>query len=213
MKWRVCLAVALVFLCCSTPALAQRRMSGGSGTVSANETKFEITPLYGWIWGGTIRTYEGDFILDASGGWGVLVDITLRPGAQLELKYIRQDTDLYLKSGVERETLADIAVNYYQVGGLYEFQHKGNADFFGTVTLGATQLSPKNVAAGDEWLFSSTLGVGTKVFLSERIGLRLQADWMLNFVTSSMWCGWYGCSLGGQAISQGMLSAGLIFAF
>jgi len=210
MKWRVWLAVALVVLCCATPALAQRR-GGGSGTVSANETKFEITPLYGWMWGGTIRTYEGDFVLDASGGWGVLVDITVRPGAQLELKYIRQDTDLYVKSGFERETLTEVGVNYYQIGGLYEFQHKGNTDFFGTVTLGATQFSPKT--ASDEWLFSSTMGVGAKVFMSERIGLRLQADWLLSFVTSSMWCGWYGCSLSGQAISQGMLSAGLIFAF
>jgi hypothetical protein len=161
-----------------------------------------------------VRAYDGDHVLRSSGAWGIVADITIRPGAQLELSYSRQDTDLMFKRGGIEEYLFDVGVEYWQGGGLYEFKQQGNVRFYGLFTLGATHFDPKGSQYADDWRFSTVFGVGAKVFFSERVGLRPQAAMPLTWLWSTAYCDWfYGCGVGGQGIIQGNLSAGLTFAF
>ncbi|MEE8572355.1 MAG: hypothetical protein V3T20_03760 [Gemmatimonadota bacterium] len=220
MNWRRWLAVAVILMLCASPAFGQRgsyrrppRPATGGAT-----TRFEITPVYGLQWGGTISTYEGDLVLEDSGMWGVIVDATVRSGAQVELLYWRQDTDVVLDDGFAVDApLFEAAVEYWQIGGLYEFRQTGNLRMFGTLSMGATHVDPKPSALDDDWRFSTIFGIGTKVFVSDRIALRLQASMPVTFIQTSggMFCGPGGCytTLGGMGIAQGNLLAGLTFAF
>jgi hypothetical protein len=192
MNLRRWLAVAVVLVLFASPALAQR---GGYGrpptpprpSTGGPTTRFEITPLIGLQWGGTIRTYEGDVVFEDSGMWGVIVP------------------------------LFDAIVEYWQIGGLREIRRSGNVHVFGSLSLGATHIDPKTRDLSDEWKFSTIFGIGTKVFVSERVALRLQASMPLTFIYTSggMWCGGGGCytSIGGEGSVQGNLLAGLTFAF
>ena len=219
MTRRVCLVimVALVLVACASPAAAQRR--GGSRSFATASTRFEITPIYGYQWGGTIRTYEGDVVFEGSDSWGVIADVTVRSGAQLELLYWRQDTELVLKGGglgVPTQ-LFDATVEYWHGGGLVEYRRQGNVRLFGTMTIGATHVDPKPSVLSDDWRFSAIFGVGAKVLFSERVGIRLQASMPLTFIASSgaVFCGGGACytTIGGEGLPQGNLSAGLIVAF
>ncbi len=212
MTWRRWLAIVLVLACFAAPAMGQQR--GTTYTPPVTQSKFELSGLYGYQWGGTVRGYDGDYVIASSGAWGIVADITIRPGAQIELSYSRQDADLMWKSKGIEEKLFDVGVEYWQIGGLAEFKRQGNVRFFGLMTLGATHFDPKGSQYADDWRFSTVFGVGAKVFFSEKVGLRLQATMPVTWLWSTGYCDWfYGCGVTGQGVVQGNLSAGLTFAF
>lgn len=92
-----------------------------------------------------------------------------------------------------------------------------NVHLFGSMSLGATHMDPKTRNLDDDWRFSSVVGVGAKVFVSDNVSLRLQASMPITFIYTSggMWCGPGGryTSIGGEGSVQGNLLAGLTFAF
>lgn len=178
--------------------------------------RFEITPFYGWQFGGSVALLAGDLEIKDAAAYGVILDVTMRPGTQLELSYSRQDTELQFNPfGLPRETLSDMTVEYWQIGGL-GFTQRGGARPFGSFTLGATHYNPDAARFDDEWRFSMVLGGGVKIIPSERLGIRLQGHLLGTFLStgSTIWCGAGGCSFGlfGSGILQGEVSAGVILA-
>jgi len=189
-----------------------------TGSAFAQDKGIMITALGAYQWGGTLKGYYGEARLLDAGSWGIAVDIPVRPDTYVELIYTRQVTDLTYReysSGESAQELFDIAVEYYQVGGLYTV-HKDGPKPFGTMTIGATRFAPQTSAYGSEWKFSAALGLGVLVPVSERIGLRMHARLLLPFMYSGggMWCGTGGCSIGvsgGSSIVQGDIALGIVF--
>ena len=180
--------------------------------------KVEFTALGGYQFGGTLDGFDGRYSIKPGFGFTGLVDITLRPGAQLELMYNRQETVERFQSfgsGI-REDLWDVTVQYFQVGGL-GYVKKGVAEPFGVFTLGLTSYSPAPSNVSGETRFSGTLGAGAKVFPSQRFGLRFEGRLMMTFLSSSvgLGCGTGGCSGGlwGWGVAQGVFSGGATLAF
>jgi hypothetical protein len=178
----------------------------------------EITPFYGWMFGGSLSVREGDLNIKDNDNFGIAVDIELPYGGgkQLELLWVMQNSRLDLKrypSGIT-ETLFDIVTHYFHIGGVYGVR-QGNVMPFGSLTLGATLFHPKEEDVSDEWRFSATFGLGAKIYVSERVGLRLQGRLMMPFQWGGggLWCGTGGCSAGvgtSTTILQGDLTGGLI---
>jgi len=181
----------------------------------------EISPYGGYLWGGSADVRFGDELgtLDVTSSpmWGIEVDINVSPGGQVVLLYQRQDTELTYKPnfGV-KQTVGDVAIEYWQIGALGGVQN-GNIVAFGLMTLGATRIIPKFVGASDVWKFSMIFGVGAKIYLGERFGLRVQArmPWIITSGGAAISCGGNGCytAFAGSGIVQADVSAGLIFMF
>jgi hypothetical protein len=185
--------------------------------------KFEITPLVNYVWTSKIGAYwdneSGDLDIGNSASWGIAVDIDLHQEAQLELLYNRQDSymEFLTYPGGIQKWKGDLAVEYYQIGGLYRRPVDKVEPFF-LFTLGATRFAPKGSEFSDEWKFSIIMGLGAKVWVTDRIGLRFQGRMLMPMLWSSagFWCGLGGCSLGyggGSALVQGDLGVGLTFRF
>lgn len=200
----------------STPSPGQG-LSTWQGSQSTTRG-IEITPFYGWMFGGSFSVRQGDVNIKNNDNFGIAVDIELPYGGgkQLELLWAMHNSRLDLKrypSGI-KETLFDIVTHYFHVGGVYGVR-QGNIMPFGSFTLGATLFHPKDKDFSDEWRFSATLGLGAKIYLSERVGLRLQGRLMMPFQWGGggLWCGTGGCSVGvgtTTTILQGDLTGGLI---
>lgn len=161
----------------------------------------------------------GDIDIANSASWGVVLDIDLHDGAQLELLYNRQDShvDVIRYPAGIKENLGDLSVDYYQIGALYR-QAIDSFEPFGLFTLGATRFAPKNAAYSDAWRFSVIFGLGTKVWLSQMIGLRLQGRLLMpiNWSGGGLWCGFGGCNVGvggGSSMPQFDVGLGLAFRF
>ena len=176
-----------------------------------------VTGFGGYQWGGTLKGWDGEARLNDAGNWGIAIDIPVRPDTYLELIYSRQVTELTYReygSGEPEQEAFNIAVEYYQVGGLYTV-HKDGPRPFGTMTVGATRFAPQESIYGSEWKFSVALGLGMLIPASERIGFRLHARLLLPFMYSGggLWCGGGGCSMGvsgGSAVAQGDVAFGIV---
>jgi opacity protein-like surface antigen len=198
---------------------------------SISAQKVEITPFYGAAFNGKVTAYNGDLNIRDAGMYGVTLDIAVQPGMQLELFYSRSDTRADFKEyRGDTYKLTDMSVNYFQIGAVRHAMKKDNIVVYGVGTLGATLFSPSgepySVDDGgpeeqyyyeDWWLFSLTLGGGAKIFLSERVGIKLEGRLMMpitwaggGFMVGSGGGGFY--LGGGSAILQASLMAGLVIA-
>lgn len=161
---------------------------------------------------------SGDLDIKDSGFWGVALNFNLRPDSAVELIYNRQDTELTFREfGNNRESkLADTAVEYWHVGGLYGIP-QGQILPFTSFSLGATHYVFKNSDLADDWRFSIMAGLGVKYYANERFGLRLQARLPMTFFSggAGFGCGTGGCgtTIGGTGISQLDFGGGAFIRF
>ncbi len=208
------LGFALFFLLGNLSAKAQGLSTYNSGNSAARG--IDLNGLYGWQFGGSLNTTAGDVSIIDSDSWGIELDVAVPEGIQAVLLYLRQDSRLELKDNLtgSKSALFDMSVNYFQAGGMKGVR-QGNIMPFGLFTLGATFFDPKGSDLDSEWLFSVNLGLGVKVYASERVGLRLQANLLLpiQWAGGGLWCSsGSGCSVsvsGGSAILQGFAGGGL----
>ncbi len=149
--------------------------------------KAEIGGFYGIAFNGKIRTYYGDYKINDKANYGGQLSIAMSSSTFLELIYNRTDTRVqYFSYGGASEPF-DLSIEYYHVGGLQQVDI-GNDRIapFGVFSLGATRFNIKNpvefddgnnqqTISGDTYTFSIALAGGAKIFLAERIGIRLQA--------------------------------------
>ncbi len=181
--------------------------------------RVEITPFVGYQFGGKIRIYDGYLNIKDAANYGFALDITLRPGAQLEIMYIRQSTILRADPFAgPREELFDMAMEYYQIGGLYEVYRDDMFRPFGVMTLGLANFSPQPKEIASEVRFAFGIGGGVKVFPTEHFGLRLEGRLHFPLISggTGFWCslpGGCAISVGGELMVQATLNAGVIFAF
>jgi hypothetical protein len=181
--------------------------------------KFEIVPYVGGVWSrgrdvlyggrvGTLRT-------NSAAMGGIAVDYHV--GTQytwLELFYNREDTRMKFELADQSEDIADVAIEYFQFGGVFGVERK-RAIWYTIFTLGTTRYSAKDESSGDEWRFSIGIGLGAKIYFSERFGLRIQGQAPYTFTggdQTDFICGDKGCvkNGGGRGLWQFNASVGLI---
>jgi hypothetical protein len=145
--------------------------------------KAEIGGFYGISFNSKIRTYYGDFKVDDKANYGGQLSIVMSSSTFLELMYNRTDTRVQYY----RTQPFDISIEYFHIGGLQQLDIGSEMIApFGSFTLGPTRFNIKdqvdleegsgtNYYSGDAWALSVALAGGAKIFLHERIGIRLQA--------------------------------------
>jgi len=149
--------------------------------------KAEIGGFYGISFNSKIRTYYGDFKISDKPNYGGQLSIALSSETFAELIYNRTDTRVQYFSYQGVSQPFDISIEYFHIGGLQQMDIGSDMIVpFGNFSLGATRFNVKdqvdfdegngpNYYSGDAWAFSAALAGGAKIFLHERIGIRLQA--------------------------------------
>ena len=195
---------------CSFPLFAQ---------YGYDSHRFEISPFAGYQFGGKLGIQAGTLSIKDVMNYGVALDIYIRPGVQIELSYTRQDTELRLRDIFtgQRSPLFDMAVEYYQIGGLYELR-TGRVRPYGLLSVGLTHFNPKPKDRSSEWRFSFGFGGGVKAFVTERIGFRFQGRMLFPYFGQGggLWCSAPGgcfVSLDGRLVVQADFTGGIFLAF
>jgi hypothetical protein len=184
----------------------------------------EITPIAGWFWSGYANGANGELDLNNTGGYGAAIGVEVRRGYQIEFQYTYAASEAsfspYYPGRYPSGKVADVNIHYFQLGGL-RIVDRGKVQPFGLFSLGATWFSPTAVKGGvqaeDEVRFSIALGGGLKIWLSDKIGLRIQGRLLMPvyFAGTSVYMGTGGGGVavsGGVPILQGDVAGGLIFA-
>ena len=129
----------------------------------------------------------------------------------VEFEWMQTQTTLqYFDLPNQRE---DVTLNYYMLGFNQELS-EGPAVPFGIFNIGIMNMKGHDINFSENW-FTVGIGGGLKYYLSEKIGIRLQARLFLpmQFAGVGFGCGSYGCGSGvsGYATTiQGDFTGGLI---
>lgn len=196
-----------------------------SAEARAGDARVEIMAYGGYQFGGSAEGSESLVTRRASilssPSYGAALDLKLHGGAFGELSWSRQDTTLVLRRSDGQSERYDLAVDYFQLGGLLEFHLPGNEWLFPVFggTVGATWYDASGPEYDyDEWRLSLIFEGGLKVRIVQALGVRLRARLLTTFLTdeSALFCGSeVGCTLAysGTAVFQGEVGAGVYLAF
>jgi hypothetical protein len=190
------------------PAAAARDEAAAS-----SPRELYITPFFGYQWGGGLGVEGGQLDIPSGPSYGAIVSLRVRADAKAELLYSREDTSVeYTPDSTARATdLGDLAIQYFQIGGLLELEH-GRARPFVSGLLGLTWFDPSG-DLDETTKFSGGLGIGVQAAVSDRVGLRVEGKGWINFfdASGSLFCGSNGCLVQGSAstMTQGEVLGGL----
>ncbi len=183
----------------------------------ARAQKVEIIPMVGYQSGATVKIRGGELNFEGSQNVGLFIDLNIWTGAQFEISYTRQDTKVTLSdsTGAHVADLFDAAISYLQFGAQLGTK-KGRAFTFSSVGLGFTHFNPKGVDVSDTWKFSVSVGIGTEIFFTERLGMRIHGRLLPTFLTagSDIFCDDDGCysKVESGALLQWDVALGLVIA-
>ena len=192
--------------------------------VSASAADVEITPFAGYTMGGqfTDAVTGKSLSFDDTSSYGIMVDFKQpldKEGGEswIELYYSRQQTRLKADQGpFFGDPLFDVNIEYFHLGGTYG-QATGKMKPFVVGTFGATHMTPEGEGLHAETKFSLSLGGGVKLYLSEHVGIRLDARWFGTLFngSGSAFCSGGACLINvqGDVLSQFTANAGVILAF
>ena len=207
---RVALALCLFAL----PSLA----------LADGDYRWELTPHLGYAFGGTLEgddnlPFDYDLEVDEGLAYGVTFDIPLSSNLQLELLLNHQSTELSADSGLFTPSADafDLDITYAHVGLLAQFGRREVTPYF-VASAGMTRLDADLPGVEAEDRFSASIGGGVKVFILPFLGLRFEGRGFWTDVDQyETSCdhdfGYRDCYDYNDFLSQGELTAGLIFAW
>lgn len=166
-------------------------LAGGVLFTSSLAQDIELTGFFGYMINTDLKTYYGTYQLDNNPNYGGIFSVEMAPDMFAEFLYNRTDTEVRYIYNNETEPL-DMSTEYFQVGGLRSIG-EGRLKAFGVASLGAARFHLKesygDINSNSAWSFAGTLGLGAKVFLSNKLGVRLQARMNLPLRFSGLWIG------------------------
>ncbi|WP_455205790.1 hypothetical protein [Kaarinaea lacus] len=205
-KQLVHLLVALSILLCSSIAWARKPI--------------DITPIYGYQFGGSANTYRGELRFKDSENVGFTVDFHSTRDTTIQFLYTYQDTtvefvDYY--NNFSRDGFG-VEIEYFHIGGTKAINSSNGTTSFVSGSLGATNFDPERSGLSSETLFSLSFGLGVNKMFTERVGFRAQGRLLIPIQSAggSIFCGNGGCSAGisgGTTLVQADITAGLIVRF
>jgi len=152
----------------------------------------EFTPLFGYTFSGKSDGYYSSFNVKNDMSYGGILSVEVDHMSYVELSYERTDTRVAVTDygDIFEGKSVDLAVEHYQVGVLREFQ-EGKIVPYAKLSLGTTRYAQMSEGNSRYWLFSAGVGLGAKMFLNDRIGIRLRTSLMLpmEFSGGGLFCG------------------------
>lgn len=188
-------------------------------TIDSISQSIEITPYIGYTFGGKVYAKYGELKVQSSESYGGTIGIVMPTNTSVQFEYFRQPTvgvyRDYFRPAEYNQT-ADLNIDWYQLGFFKQVPVSESVNPYGGISLGATNFILKSTPTSyDEWSFSIALQAGAKLYLSDRVGLRLHARLLMPIQWGGF--GFYAGTGGSGATAsagtyfiQGDVGAGLI---
>ena len=192
---------------------------GSSGRISTSSNHLELTPMWGYAFEGEFDDEETGETLEIAdeAAFGFRLAYDYEYNSQIEFLYSHQETELSTGHLFPTETLYDLDVDYYHIGGSLFWGRGGELEPHFTGTMGLTHFNPEDSRVDSLIRFSMGFGGGVRYFPVKQVGLYTGVRGLVTFVNSDVKV--YSGSRGSYAIVkaddvwQFQVYAGLIFVF
>jgi hypothetical protein len=180
-------------------------------TLTARSQTVEISPFYGWRWGGDVEAGTGEELsLDSGQAYGV--DVLYGPRdseIKMELLWSHQDSGIDL----DGDTM-DVNIDQFMIGGIYEERY-GRVSGYLSLMVGASVFDAEG--SDMDARFAVSVGGGVKYFITKNIALRGDVRGYCTVTESeSSFISTGGVTLvqfTGSTFWQGEVTAGVTIAF
>src|SRR5436305_8229454 len=180
---------------------------------------FDITGFAGYQLNGDVSTGGGNLNIGDSAAYGGMIDFRVHRLASVELmyEYTKPSAQFFGIGAFTNSRPFDVPSHYFQIGGM-SVQHAGPLEPFVAFTVGGALYTPdtitltdgRTINPSDTWRFAATLPLGTKIWISNNVGVRLEGRMLVPMVFNSAGF-YYGTGGAGLTTSAGVPS--LQFAF
>lgn len=170
--------------------------------VGAQTPRFEVTPTFGYRWGGEVNLYDQaitfqqyDLGMSSSGTYGVRLGLAVTPTLIVEATASWQDTQWKDNQSLFGEVpggfvepgdtgVLDVEVSYYHLGVVFDIGQAANRGFM-LASAGVTHVNAALPLPSDTTL-SASVGGGLKMDLSKRFSLRFEGRYYWTDTDSEM---------------------------
>lgn len=163
-----------------------------TAAASVHAQRVEVNALSAYMFGTSTDYFYpngsryGEIWIAPSAVYGAAIDVKLRNNIMFEFQYMMQPTYGEERVGGFAINGTDLTNHMIQAGGLYYSTLNRQADVFGGVMFGLEVFDPARPQFQTVVRFLGTLTAGTKVWLTDAIGLRLQAALNMPMVLSGV---------------------------
>lgn len=156
--------------------------AGQSAYSVTPEMPFEISPVVGYRFGGSIKddASSAKVELDNSPSIGLILNLREDVNTQWEIMYAYQPTEIDIKaltSGVPASLAgargSDIDIHQLQFGGTYIAEGTWARPFM-AATVGVAHIDPDFPAFDSDTYIAFSIAAGYKLFPTKRVGVRLE---------------------------------------
>jgi len=222
------LALLSLLLLASTPLYAQPWRDRGPNRYrdryGYRDNFFEITPLVGYRYGGTIYSsdtnlFNQDVDVASDANYGLNLGIPINDsGLKLELLVDRQDTHLTTGGGDlfgPDNRLAKFHATYYQAGVLVPFSRSRNLTPYFALDAGVANLDTDVAGTSSAERFAASAAIGLKFPIADNIGIKIEERGF--YANTGGYnndnCRHFNCSNSDTNLYQGETSLGVSFRF
>jgi len=140
----------------------------------------ELTPIAGYTFRSTVQITNGEARINDGFTFGGALTIAPSPYNAIEISYYRYETNATAQSGYSGFEFVskDVAVNYMLIGGQRLFPVNDKVTPFTGFNIGAGWLGSKDDSFSTITKFSMGVDAGVKIMVSEKVGLRLQTNFI-----------------------------------
>lgn len=223
------LAFLTLLLLASTSLFAQPWRGRGPGRYpdryGYRDNDFELTPLIGYRYGGTIYAQDTNlfnFDVDVASdlNYGLNLGIPINDqGMKLELFADRQDTHLTTGSGDlfgADNRLARFHATYYQAGILFPFSRSRNVTPYVAVDAGVVNLDTDVRGTASANRFAASAAIGLKFPIANNMAVKIEERGFFantGSYNNNDGCNHFNCSGSDSNLYQGETSLGVSFRF
>lgn len=193
------------------------------GAMSQKKPEIRLNLYAGYVFDDRVDSYYSntsyyDGIVEGSLRWGLGLEYMFHPSMGVELSYLREDTKApttyYNDDGIGdpiKSREFDLGINYILLGATRYFPVKPAIEPFFGIQLGVGIINVSNPTNGEEGnttKFAWAVKGGSNIWVSEKIGIKLQAD-----VLSLAQAAGGGVYFGTGGVSPGLSTYSTIFQF
>lgn len=193
---------------------------------TTSSSRLQLSGFAGWVTSSDVYMSGGYLRIDSTTSYGAEVAFKTGPGSKVALKWV------YYKPNVQFITQSysysssntfGVSNNYFLIQGEKGFRRGKVEPFFGG-SLGGVWYAPdsfkmgnQTYSVGDSWYFAFGLAGGVKVFVADKVALRLGIEMLapIYFSGGSLYAGTGGSGMvvsGGIPTISGNFTAGLTFS-
>ena len=157
-----------------------------STSLFADELDTELTAFGGYRLGGSfdVQDTDGSYEWQDSSSFGLIWNHPYKDNTEWEVFLSQQSSNAEFSGTATLDPEVDVETTTLQIGGTYLWEGVTVQRYL-VATIGGTHIKAESQGSESDTFLSGSMGLGVKIAPTSRLGLRLEARWIMVLTSNS----------------------------